>query len=240
MTLANEDMPFTRDGIVPDIIMNPHAIPSRMTIGQLLEIVYNKTAAVTGRYYDGTPFSGQSVEGIGNVLEELGYERYGNEVLYNGATGEQLDYDIFIGPCYYQKLKHMVSDKIHSRAVGPVSLLTRQPLEGRSKEGGLRLGEMERDALIAAGLTGFLQEKFFNASDGMTAKGLYTVIVCKTCGYFAQSNKAANEYRCRHPDCIDKNNAYAEIYLPYASKLFMQELQAMGIGVKIVPEDPKI
>jgi DNA-directed RNA polymerase II subunit RPB2 len=240
MTMANEDMPFTRDGIVPDLIMNPHAIPSRMTIGQLLEVVYDKVAAITGRQYDGTPFSGQSVETIGDELQKLGFERYGNEVLYNGTTGEQMDYDIFIGPCYYQKLKHMVSDKIHSRSVGPVSLLTRQPLEGRSKSGGLRLGEMERDALIAAGLTSFLKEKFFDASDGATAKGLYTVIICKTCGFFAQANKQANEYRCRHPDCIDKNNQYAEVYMPYACKLFFQELQSMCISVKMIVNEPSI
>lgn len=139
MTLPHEDMPYTKEGITPDIIMNPHAIPSRMTIGQILEMLYSKVAATEGIQLDGTPFEDQSVEGIGNVLEKLGFQRHGNHILYNGMTGEQLPYEIFIAPCYYQKLKHLVNDKIHSRALGPVSLLTRQPLEGRSKDGGLRL-----------------------------------------------------------------------------------------------------
>lgn len=240
MILPHEDMPYNKYGVCPDLIVNPHAIPSRMTIGQLLEVVYSKAAALQGIQYDGTPFSGQSVEGIAEVLKSLGYEKYGNEVLYNGATGEQLEFDVFTGPCYYQKLKHMVSDKMHSRATGPVSLLTRQPLEGRSKEGGLRLGEMERDALISSGLTQFLREKFFEASDGATAKGLYTVIVCKTCGFFAQANKQANTYNCRHPDCQDKNNQYGEIYLSYACKLFFQELMSMCIAPRIVLNEPSI
>jgi DNA-directed RNA polymerase II subunit RPB2 len=138
MTMAHEDMPFNKDGISPDIVMNPHAIPKRCTIGQFLEILYSKVGAIQGIQYDGSGWSGQDMESISDVLEKLGFNRYGNEVLYNGMTGEQLPVDIFMGPCYYQKLKHMVDDKYHSRSIGPVSMLTRQPLEGRSKDGGLR------------------------------------------------------------------------------------------------------
>lgn len=240
MLINHEDMPFTKEGLVPDIIMNPHAFPKRMTIGQILELVFSKVGAIQGTYYNSTPFENQSIEEIGTVLENLGYDKYGNEVLCNGMTGEQLPHDIFFGPCYYQKLKHMVSDKWHSRSTGPVSMLTRQPLEGRSRDGGLRLGEMERDALLAHGVASFLKEKFMDSSDGATAKGLYSIIICKTCGFYAQANKATNDYRCKHPDCINKNNKYAEIYLPYATKTFMQELMAQCIAMRIFTEDPSI
>jgi len=136
--MSHEDMPFNKDGICPDIMMNPHAIPKRCTIGQFLEVLYSKVGAIQGIQYDGSGWSGQDMESISDVLEKLGFNRYGNEVLYNGMTGEQMPVDIFMGPCYYQKLKHMVDDKYHSRSIGPVSMLTRQPLEGRSKDGGLR------------------------------------------------------------------------------------------------------
>ena len=144
-------MPFTKHGMVPDIIVNPHAIPSRMTIGQLLECVLSKYAAVTAEQQDGTAFTEVTAEDICDALYQEGFESQGNGILYNGFTGEQIESKIFIGPTYYQRLKHMVEDKIHSRAYGPVQLMTRQPAEGRSRDGGLRFGEMERDAMIAHG-----------------------------------------------------------------------------------------
>jgi DNA-directed RNA polymerase II subunit RPB2 len=238
MILPQEDMPFTKDGITPDIIMNPHAFPKRMTIGQILEVIFSKVAAITGKQYDGTPFSGQNIEPLGDLLEKLGFEKYGNELLYNGMTGEQIESEIFMGPCYYQKLKHMVLDKIHSRARGPVSMINRQPLEGRSKDGGLRLGEMERDGLISHSIAQFLKERFYDCSDGYTPKGNYTIIVCNTCGFYAIQNKNTNEYRCRHPDCLNKNNKYSEVYLPYATKTFIQELMAQCVVPRIIPEEP--
>lgn len=144
LTLPQHDMPFTQEGIVPDIVINPHAIPSRMTIGQLIECLQGKVSALNGVRGDATPFDEMSVESISEKLRALGYDGMGNERMYNGMTGELLDAEIFIGPTYYQRLKHCVFDKIHSRSRGPVQILTRQPVEGRSRDGGLRFGEMER------------------------------------------------------------------------------------------------
>lgn len=145
MTLRATDMPFTADGVIPDVIVNPHAIPSRMTIGQLMECLLGKVSCATGKVGDATPFREVSIEDIGDALEKEGFDRLGNEYLYNGTTGEKMAAKVFIGPVYYQRLKHMVSDKQHSRSRGPVQILTRQPVEGRAREGGLRFGEMERD-----------------------------------------------------------------------------------------------
>jgi len=145
MTYTQEDMPFTAEGISPDIIVNPHAIPSRMTIGHLVECLMSKVAALQGMEGDATPFTDVTVEEISTKLHELGYQRRGNEVMYNGHTGRQMGQMIFLGPTYYQRLKHTVDDKIHSRGRGPTQVLTRQPMEGRSRDGGLRFGEMERD-----------------------------------------------------------------------------------------------
>ncbi|KYQ91059.1 RNA polymerase II core subunit [Tieghemostelium lacteum] len=147
MAYRQEDLPFTVEGVVPDIIVNPHAIPSRMTIGQLIECLLGKVSASTGDEGDATPFTDVTVEAISQALHKNGYQMTGHEVMYNGHTGRKMDAQIFIGPTYYQRLKHMVDDKIHSRARGPVQILTRQPVEGRSRDGGLRFGEMERDCL---------------------------------------------------------------------------------------------
>jgi DNA-directed RNA polymerase II subunit RPB2 len=151
MMYSQEDMPFTVEGISPDLIINPHAVPSRMTIGHLIECLYSKVASIKGEEADGTPFQDITVEDISRELHKLGYQCRGNEVLYNGRTGRKLDSMVFIGPTFYQRLRHMVDDKIHSRSRGPVQILTRQPTEGRSRDGGLRFGEMERDCIISHG-----------------------------------------------------------------------------------------
>jgi DNA-directed RNA polymerase II subunit RPB2 len=185
MMYNESDMPFTKDGIRPDIIINPHAIPSRMTIAQLLECILGKAGSLIGGLGDGTPFVNNdseelTVNSIGDILENLcGFNRHGDEVLYNGHTGEQLSTNIFIGPTFYQRLKHMVDDKIHSRASGPMVLLTRQPAEGRARDGGLRFGEMERDCMIAHGSLQFLKERMLDVSDH------FRMFICNICGMTA-------------------------------------------------------
>ena len=161
VTYTQEDMPFTAEGITPDIIVNPHAIPSRMTIGHLVECLMGKVASGMGTEGDATPFTDVTVEEIANALHKCGYQRHGNERMYNGHTGRSLPAMIFLGPTYYQRLKHMVDDKIHSRGRGPTQILTRQPMEGRSRDGGLRFGEMERDCIISHGSASFLKERLF-------------------------------------------------------------------------------
>lgn len=157
MTYRNEDMPFSAEGIVPDLIINPHAIPSRMTIGHMVECLVGKVGTLDGSEGDATPFTNVTVDGISGLLEKFGYQKRGFEVMYNGHTGKKLTAQIYLGPTYYQRLKHMVDDKIHSRARGPVQILTRQPVEGRSRDGGLRFGEMERDCMISHGAAHFLK-----------------------------------------------------------------------------------
>jgi DNA-directed RNA polymerase II subunit RPB2 len=157
ITYRQEDMPFTADGLTPDIIINPHAIPSRMTIGHLVECLLSKVSTITGNEGDATPFTEVTVEAISDLLKQNGYQSRGLEVMYNGHTGRKLQAQVYLGPTYYQRLKHMVDDKIHSRARGPVQILTRQPVEGRSRDGGLRFGEMERDCMISHGVAGFLK-----------------------------------------------------------------------------------
>jgi DNA-directed RNA polymerase II subunit RPB2 len=176
------DMPFTKDGLRPDIILNPHAIPSRMTIAQLKETILGKVLLELGMFGDGTSFGDLDVKTICNELQRIGYESYGNEVMYNGFTGEQIETSIFIGPVYYQRLKHMVNDKQHSRSIGPMVNLTRQPAEGRSRDGGFRIGEMERDVMIAHGMSKFCRERLYDVSDK------YTTHVCGKCGMIACYN----------------------------------------------------
>ena len=224
MIYRQEDMPFTKDGIVPDLIMNPHAIPSRMTIGQLLECVMGKACVVDGVYGNSTPFQEVNVEELGDILQSVGMERYGNEILYNSRTGEQMTTEIFIGPTFYQRLKHMTADKMHSRgSSGPIVLLTRQPAEGRARDGGLRIGEMELECNWAHGIFQFLKERLMECSDN------YRVFVCKNCGNMANVNPEQNIYGCRNCKNITK---FAEVRIPYACKLLFQEIQAMGIGAK--------
>ena len=149
----------------PAVIVNPHAIPSRMTIGHLVECLLSKVSSLTGDEGDATPFTSVTVDEISRHLHNFGYQKRGFEVMYNGHTGRRMEASIFLGPTYYQRLKHMVDDKIHSRARGPVTLLTRQPMEGRARDGGLRFGEMERDCMISHGVAGILKERLMDASD---------------------------------------------------------------------------
>jgi len=224
MVYPQEDMPFTKDGIIPDIIINPHAIPSRMTIAQLVECILGKTGCMLGCIGDGTAFNKISVESLSSILESQGFNGGGNEVLYNGFNGEQMKTSIFIGPTYYQKLKHMARDKVHSRAGGPVVSMTRQPAEGRSSHGGLRFGEMERDCIIAHGASYFLKERLLDVSDK------YGVYICKLCGLIATANPINKLYECKK---CNNYGDFAKCYIPYACKLLFQELQTMSIYPRI-------
>lgn len=228
MTYRQEDMPFTQEGITPDIIVNPHAIPSRMTIGHLVECLASKVACFQGKEGDATPFQDVTVEHISNDLHSLGYQKRGNEVMYNGWTGKRLDTRIFLGPTYYQRLKHMVDDKIHARSRGPLQILTRQPTEGRSRHGGLRFGEMERDCMVSHGAARFLKERLYDVSD------CYSVHVCRECGLMAQANVRQQKYLCKG---CQNNTDICQVGLPYACKLLFQELMAMQIAPRMLTHD---
>ncbi|SCV70667.1 BQ2448_3429 [Microbotryum intermedium] len=223
ITYRHEDMPFSAEGTTPDIIINPHAIPSRMTIGHLVECLLSKVSTISGNEGDATPFSEVTVEAISTLLKEMGYHSRGLEVMYNGHTGRKLQAQVYLGPTYYQRLKHMVNDKIHSRARGPLQILTRQPVEGRSRDGGLRFGEMERDCMISHGVAGFLRERLYNNSDP------YRVHVCNLCGLTAIANLKRQSFECR--SCRNKTEI-SQVLLPYAAKLLFQELQAMNVACR--------
>lgn len=224
LIVPEEDMPFTKDGMTPDIIINPHAIPSRMTVGQLLEIVAGKKGSLEGKEQDSTAFKGNAGE-VRHQLKKLGFRDDGKERLYNGITGEIIDAPILIGMGYYQRLYHMVSHKIHSRSRGPVALLTKQPTEGRSKEGGLRFGEMEKDCIIAHGAAVVLKERF--SSDKTQ------IPICKECGITAIHDKIKNKMYC--PIC--KGSKIVNVDMSYAFKLLLDELRSMLIYPQIVTED---
>jgi DNA-directed RNA polymerase II subunit RPB2 len=227
MTYAQEDMPWTRDGILPDIVVNPHAIPSRMTIGHLVECLQSKVGALTGKEGDATPFTDVSVDQIAGVLHELGYHRHGNEVMYSGHTGRMIHAKVFLGPTFYQRLKHLVDDKIHARSRGPVTMLTRQPMEGRARDGGLRMGEMERDCLISHGVSSFLRDRMFANSDP------YAIYICTLCGLIAHADLRKHIYWCNNKDCQHAKASIVRVHIPYACKLLFQELMAMCIAPRI-------
>jgi len=226
--IPEEDIPFTKDGIRPDIILNPHAIPSRMTIAQLKETVLAKVLLQLGLFGDGTSFGELDVNTICEQLLKVGYEAHGNELLYNGLTGEQHECSVFTGPVFYQRLKHMVNDKQHSRSIGPMVNLTRQPAEGRSRDGGLRFGEMERDTTVAHGAARFTKERLFDVSDK------YSVYSCKKCGLIASYNDAMHIHRCR---TCDNRTDFAYVQIPYACKLLFQELITMNIAPRLITEN---
>jgi DNA-directed RNA polymerase II subunit RPB2 len=229
------DMPFTKNGLRPDIIINPHAIPSRMTIAQLKETLLGKVLLELGMFGDGTSFGNMDVKTICSELLKLGYESYGNELMYNGLTGEQLETSIFIGPVFYQRLKHMVNDKQHSRSIGPMVNLTRQPAEGRSRDGGFRIGEMERDVMLAHGMSRFCRERLYDVSDK------YSVHVCKKCGMIAsfnegQKSKKYSDFTIHLCKTCENKTEFAFVEIPYAYKLMAQELQTINVVPRIITE----
>ena len=225
--IPDEDMPYTAEGIKPDIIINPHAIPSRMTIAQLKETLLGKVLLQLGMFGDGTSFGDFKISDITDKLNELGFESNGNEVMYSGLTGEQLDMNIFIGPAFYQRLKHMVNDKQHSRSIGPMVNLTRQPAEGRARDGGLRFGEMERDCMVSHGASRFTKGRIYDASDA------YSVFVCNKCGLIASFNNKESIHYCN--TCSNRTD-FKYVEIPYACKLMFQELMTMNIAPRIICE----
>ena len=251
LVIPERDMPFTKDGIRPDMIINPHAIPSRMTIGHLVECLMGKACLSIGGFGDGTAFvnKGSKVRVFGDILSQMNYHSSGNELLYNGMTGEQMEAEIFFGPTYYMRLKHMVKDKINYRALGPRTALTKQPVSGRANDGGLRIGEMERDAVIAHGLTNFLTESMMERGDK------YHVAICNNTGMLAICNPAKNLFMSPmadgpikfvgsldgkeiHIENVTKyGRSFSVVSVPYSMKLLMQELQTINIQMRIITED---
>ncbi len=214
------DMPFTEDGITPDLVINPHAFPSRMTLGQLMESIAGKVAALSARFVDATPFYAEPLEKLRIELFRHGYSPDGTEIMYDGRTGEMLRHPVFIGIVYYQKLHHMVADKIHARATGQMQLLTRQPTEGRARGGGLRFGEMERDCLVGHGAAMLLRERMLESSDK------YVMYVCELCGHIAWFDRNRRTFIC---PIHKEEGKIAAVVVPYAFKLLLQELMSMGI-----------
>jgi len=230
IALPQKDMPFTEDGMVPDLIMNPHAIPSRMTIAQLIECLVSKIGAIDGKFIDGTPFNNYDIRDLPTVLKKLGYSPYGTETMYCGITGKKIETEIFIGPTYYMRLKHMVLDKVHGRARGPRQALTRQPLDGRARAGGLKVGEMEKDSMEAHGLGQFTKERMMETSD------IETFQICDECGLLATKVIDKDYYVC-HP--CNNHTRISSINLPFACKLLFQELMSINILPRIKTETNK-
>ena len=245
------DMPFTKDGLRPDLIINPHALPSRMTIGQLVECITGKTCAMYGAFGECTAFNnrGSKIKVFGNLLSKSGFHSSGNEILYNGMTGQQIESEIFMGPTYYMRLKHMVKDKINYRALGPRTALTKQSVSGRANDGGLRIGEMERDSVISHGISNFLRESMMERGDK------YYVAVCNQTGMLAIYNPSKNLFMSPMADgpvkftgSLDGENlnienvtrfgrSFSIVSIPYSLKLLIQELQTMNIQMRIITED---
>lgn len=256
MIIAEEDMPFTKDGIRPDLIINPHALPSRMTIGQMVECISGKACANYGAFGDCTAFLnlGQNMVGFfGQLLTKMGFHSSGNEIMYDGMSGSQMESEIFMGPTYYMRLKHMVKDKINYRARGPNTNLTRQPVSGRANDGGLRIGEMERDAVLSHGTAAFLNESMMERGD------LYHMAICNKTGMIAVYNPSKNilfspmaDGPIQYTGSLSSENIenvqqihmlskfgrdFSVVAVPYAFKLFMQELMAMNVRMCIITEE---
>ena len=228
LLLPQYDMPFTEEGVTPDLIINPHAFPSRMTVAQLMESIAGKAAALEGRIIDGTPFYKTPIEDLQIILRRHGYPYTGEEAMYDGRTGELIKTPVFIGIVYYQKLHHMASDKIHARARGPVQILTRQPTEGRSRAGGLRWGEMEVDCLIGHGSAMLLKEAITDRSDSTM------IYVCELCGSMGWYDRNKGKFMCP----IHKEKGVLKpVEVSYAFKLLLQELMSMGIRPRLLIED---
>jgi len=250
LVIPEQDMPFTKEGVRPDVIINPHAIPSRMTIGQLVETLMGKACAMYGGFGDCTAFmnKGQKATKFGKMLTEVGYSSSGNQILYNGQSGEQMFAEVFMGPTYYMRLKHMVKDKINHRAKGPRTLLTRQTVQGRANDGGLRVGEMERDGIAAHGANHFLNESLMVRGDE------YYMAVCNKTGMTAVYNESYNlflspiadgpiKFTGTLEDGLNIQNvskygrSFSVIRIPYAFKLLKQELEVMGVQMRLITED---
>jgi DNA-directed RNA polymerase II subunit RPB2 len=207
-----------------------------MTIGQLKETLLGKVLLQLGLFGDGTSFGDLDVKTIAKELQNVGYESYGNEVLYDGLSGQQMETNIFIGPVFYQRLKHMVNDKQHSRSIGPMVNLTRQPAEGRSRDGGFRIGEMERDVMLSHGISRFCKERLYDVSDK------YSVHICKRCGMIASYNDGSKKsfindtFITHHCKTCNNSTDFALVELPYAYKLMSQELQTINVLPRLIVE----
>ena len=220
-----EDLPYTADGISPDVLINPHAFPSRMTVGMMMESITGKAAALRGAKFDGSAFVGEKIEQVRDVMKDAGFKYSGKEIMYDGRTGKSFPVEVFIGIVYYQKLHHMVADKIHARARGQVQMLTKQPTEGRARGGGLRFGEMERDCIIAYGASMILKDRLLDESDKDD------IFVCERCGLVAYHDVKQRRYICRV--CGDKGKV-SSVSVAYAFKLLLQEMQSLNIAPRLM------